>query len=127
VVSRGDAARLLALAAAFDRRTVGEEDAVAWADVLADLDAEDCARAVREHYRDQTAWIMPAHVRAAVKRYRNERTSAEPEEVPDADPDDVKAYLAALRAGRRRAAAPGRKRPVAALLDGVARRRGVPE
>jgi hypothetical protein len=127
VVSRGDAARLLALAAAFDRRTVGEEDAVAWADVLADLDAEDCAKAIRDHYRDQTAWIMPAHIRTAVRRARAERITRDPEPVPDADPDDVPAYLAALRAGRRRQARAERARPVAALLASTAHRRSMPD
>lgn len=126
MVSRGDAARLLALAAAFDRRTVGEEDAIAWSDVLADLDAEDCAKAIRDHYRDQTAWIMPAHIRTAVRRARAERITREPEPVPDADPDDVPAYLAALRAGRRRSARGERARPVTALLNEAARWHSLP-
>src|SRR5215472_13633352 len=68
-----DAAELLALAAAFDRRTIAEEDAVAWADALYDLEREDCAAAVRLHYRESTVFIMPAHVRQRVSYLRNAR------------------------------------------------------
>lgn len=71
-----DAARLLGVAAIFDRRTIGETEARAWADALDDLDPRDCADAIRAHYRDQTTWIMPAHIReriAAVRRAEAER------------------------------------------------------
>jgi len=68
-----DAAELLALAAAFDRRTVGQADAAAWADALYDLEPEDCAEAVRLHYRESTAWIMPGHVRQRVSYLKTAR------------------------------------------------------
>jgi len=61
-----DAARILAVAAVYDRRTVGELDAKAWADALDDLDPAACANAVRRHYRESTAWLMPARVRELV-------------------------------------------------------------
>ena len=67
-----DAARLLALAAAFDRRTVGEYDAVAWADALAGLTPDECAEAIRDHYRHSTIWLMPAHIRAHADRVRRD-------------------------------------------------------
>jgi hypothetical protein len=70
-----DAARLLALVQAFDHRTVGETDAIAWADALNDLDAEDCAEAIRDHYRHRADWLMPAHVRGYV--VRKQRDDAE--------------------------------------------------
>lgn len=125
-VTPGDAARLLALAAAYDRRTIGEADAVAWADVLADLDVADCAQAIREHYTISTDWIMPAHVRRIVRRLRAERITRDPEDVPDADPNDVPAYLEALRAGRKRRADGDRPRPVRPLIEGAAREHGMP-
>jgi hypothetical protein len=53
----------LALAQAFDRRTVGEMDVRAWHSVLGDLDAADVMEAVRHHYASETDWIMPGHVR----------------------------------------------------------------
>jgi len=68
-----DAAELLALAATFDRRTVGVTDAAAWADALYDLEPADCADAVRLHYRESTAWIMPGHVRQRVSYLKNAR------------------------------------------------------
>ena len=68
-----DAARLLALAAAYDKRTTSETDDIAWADALYDLDPEDCAEAIRLHYRETDAWLMPAHVRQRVAYIRNAR------------------------------------------------------
>lgn len=62
-----DAARILAVAAVYDRRTIGNVEAQAWADALDGLDPRDCAEAVRAHYRDSTTWLMPAHVRELVK------------------------------------------------------------
>jgi hypothetical protein len=72
-MTHGDAARLLALAQTFDRRTVGETDAAAWADALHDLPVDECAEAIRLHYRETDAWLMPAHVRQRVKYLRNAR------------------------------------------------------
>lgn len=58
-----EAAVVLAKAAAFDRRTVGDADILAWHDALSDVAAGDCLAAVTEHYRGSTEWLMPAHVR----------------------------------------------------------------
>lgn len=74
-VTPADAAELLMIAAAFDRRTIGEADAVAWADALHDLDPMMCAAGVRSHYRDTAEWIMPSHIRQRVKALRE--TAAE--------------------------------------------------
>lgn len=118
-MTKTETARLLAVISAFDRRTVGEAEVEAWYLVVGDLTGEDCAHAVREHYARTTDWLMPAHVRAGVRRMRAERLDRELEPVPDADPDDVSAYLTALRAGRRRIAAGDEKpRPVGALTVG---------
>jgi hypothetical protein len=65
-----DAAHLLALVAAFDRRTIGETDAVAWADALDGYTPDECAEAVRDYFRNSDAWLMPTHVRAIVKAKR---------------------------------------------------------
>lgn len=61
------AARILARAAAYDRRTIGAADVRAWHDALADLDEAACHLAVIAHYRDQTDWLMPAHIRRHVE------------------------------------------------------------
>jgi hypothetical protein len=62
-ITPAQAAKLLALASAIDQRTVGEADAVAWADLLDGLDFDRCVEAVRRHYRESTDRLMPAHVR----------------------------------------------------------------
>lgn len=62
-ISPAQAAKLLAFASAIDQRTVGEADALAWADLLDGLDFDRCVDAVRRHYRESTDRLMPAHVR----------------------------------------------------------------
>lgn len=108
-----EAAELLTIAAAFDRRTVGKADAIAWADALHGLRVEDCASAVRAHFAESTDWLMPATVRAGVKRVRAERIRAVPTsalEPADIDPNDVEAYQAA-RYGLVRSIADGNPAP----------------
>lgn len=90
---------LLTAAAAFDRRTVGETDAVAWHAAVGDLRFEDCRAAVIAHYTKTTDWLMPAHVRELVREIRGERIRAS--EIPPPPPellDNPRAYQAALHA-----------------------------
>ncbi len=100
-----DAAELLSLAAAFDRRTIGEADARAWASTLSGLAKDDCAEAIRQHFAVTTEWLMPAHVRRGANIIRSARlrsVASDEIEPADVDPNDVAAYLAATK--RRRAA-----------------------
>lgn len=64
-VTPADAARLLAVAAVYDKRTVGEIEASAWSDALRDLDARQCGEAIREHFAkcDDGRYLLPAHIR----------------------------------------------------------------
>jgi len=92
-VNLSETARLLGAMAAFDRRTVGDGDVIAWQAVLPDAAFEDCLEAVKDHYAEQTDWMMPAHVRRAVRdivaarnvspwapgQYGTPRDEAEPE------------------------------------------------
>lgn len=85
-MNASEAAILLGLAAAYDRRTVGEADARAWADALDDIALEDAQDAVKRHYRTSTEWIMPAHVRkgvAAIARERRAELAAVRDPIPD--------------------------------------------
>lgn len=59
---------LLATCAAYDRRTIGKTDAVAWHAVVGDLPFDDAQKAVFAHYSESREWIMPADVRTRVKR-----------------------------------------------------------
>ena len=116
-----ETAELLGLCAAFDRRTIGKTDVLAWQTVLADVDIEAAKAAVTAHYAAETRWIMPADIRQAVLKRRAEAAAdyqgpGLTTDIPDADPDDVRAYLAALRSQRTRAADGLTPRPVAALL-----------
>lgn len=72
-MNRAETARLLAAMAAFDRRTVGDADVIAWQAVLEDVDYEDALLAVRQWYTNNTEWIMPAHVRHFVTELRRAR------------------------------------------------------
>lgn len=62
-MTRAECARLLALCAAFDRRTVGETDVYAWQSVLEDITFDDGIAAVKAHYAERRDWIMPADIR----------------------------------------------------------------
>lgn len=62
-----ETALMLAQMQAYDQRTVGESDVIAWQALLADAPFEDCQEAVRRHYAEQTERIMPAHVRRIVQ------------------------------------------------------------
>jgi hypothetical protein len=59
---------LLATCAAYDRRTIGEADAVAWHAVVGDLPFAEAQQAVFAHYAESREWIMPADVRTRVRR-----------------------------------------------------------
>jgi hypothetical protein len=96
-----DAAELLAVAATFDKRTVGDFEARAWAKALTGLDPRDCAAAIENHYTNTPEWLMPAHVRAEVRRIRNERLRAAGNAEPPYDRDDVLGGLRAIRAARK--------------------------
>jgi hypothetical protein len=57
----------------FDRRTIGDADVIAWQAVLSDAVFEDCLEAVKQHYAEETDWMMPAHVRRAVRDMVSQR------------------------------------------------------
>lgn len=95
--------------------------AMAWAEIIGDLDMEDCLTAVAEHYTNETRRLMPKDVIAGVKRIRLARLDYAVDEMPDCDPDDVHAYLRALRENRRkRADGTEVERPVGQLLAATA-------
>jgi hypothetical protein len=65
-MERDDIIDVLTKAAAFDARTVGEGDVLAWHEALGDLDRDDALKAVTVHYTRHIERLMPAHVRRAV-------------------------------------------------------------
>jgi hypothetical protein len=97
----------LTVAAAFDQRTVGEGDAMAWHAVLGDLNFADAKQAILGYYADTRERIMPADVRQRVKAIQDRRL--QDTEIPTAPlaalMDDPPAYLAAVRAANAAIAA----------------------
>lgn len=102
-----EAANLLAMAAAYDGRmrlsntAEIQVQAIAWAAALDERITFDAGRElVIEHYAASREVIMPANLNQAWWRKRAEimRTHVDP--LPKADPNDVAAYLAELRANR---------------------------
>lgn len=101
-----DAAQLLTLAATFDKRKIGRAESVAWADALAGLAPADCAEAIRAHFRETDAYLMPIHVRRGVEAIRARRLEVNYEDVPELEAvaDDPVEYQRVLRAYRDRIA-----------------------
>jgi hypothetical protein len=98
----------------------------AWHDVLGGYTLAD-ARAAAASVAGQQPFVSPAEIIAEIKRQRGERAAdfqgpGLSAAVPDADPDDVVAYLAALREQRTKAADGEelKPRPVAELISGIA-------
>lgn len=64
----GDVARLLAKCQAFDNRTIGEANALAWHEAIGDLPSDIAMRAVTRWYRDHHGeWLDPAGLRATAR------------------------------------------------------------
>lgn len=100
-----ETAELLAFCAAFDARTVGNADVIAWNGTVGWVSLGDARTAVAEHYTRETDFIKPAHVIAIVKRVRRDRAEhADASFVFEGDPDDTSAYCRALDMHRRRIA-----------------------
>lgn len=102
-----EAAELLAHCAAFDRRTIGEADARAWARALHDVPLDDDTRgAVAEHYGHTDQWITAAQVRAMRARIRTGRLEAA-HPVYDGNPSETGEQFIANRQAQLTAAAEG--------------------
>lgn len=75
-MNRSETAQLLTAMAAFDRRTLGDADVIAWQVLMADVNLQDGLEAVQRWYAEHTEWMMPAHVRRLVRDIVNERDMA---------------------------------------------------
>ncbi|MFE9372290.1 hypothetical protein ACFYM2_21320 [Streptomyces sp. NPDC006711] len=97
----------------------------AWHDVLTAWPMAE-ARAAAAAVAGRQPFVSPAEIIGEIWRQRGNRAAdfqgpGLPAEVPDADPDNVHAYLAALRAQRTKAAdgIPLRRRPIAQFIAGL--------
>jgi hypothetical protein len=112
-VNRAQTALALGMAAAIDRRTVGEADVAAWYATLGDLDYDDVQAAIAGHYQATREWLMPSDIRAWVAAVRRERVEkvigidpipAPPRELDDDPAAGVRwqqACIEAIASGRR--------------------------
>jgi hypothetical protein len=73
-MNRQETAQVLAKCAAFDQRTVGGADVIAWHEVIGRLDFGDALGAVTRHYSETNHRAMPADILAHGRRIRDERT-----------------------------------------------------
>ena len=78
MITKSDTAKLLALCAAYDQRTIGEADVEAWHESLdcpwvPNIDLEEAHAAVISHYRETQQRIAPADVIKRVKADRIDR------------------------------------------------------
>lgn len=103
--------------AACPQQKFDEYTADAWFDLMSDLDFADAKTAATAIARRQP-FVSPAEIRAEIKRTTTVRLQNVDEQIPDADPDDVPAYLEALRQRRLRPTAELPARPVQQLLEG---------
>jgi hypothetical protein len=82
--------QVLALCAAYDSRTVGRADILAWHDVIGDVAYADAMQAVKDHHRDHRERITVADIRDRVRAMRLARLEnvQDIDLVRDVDPDD---------------------------------------
>jgi len=81
-----DVIDVLAKAAAFDQRTVGQADVLAWHEILQRLERDDALAAVTRHYAESRERLMPAdvlrHARSVREDRRGREKAAEPLALP---------------------------------------------
>lgn len=94
-----EVATLLGIAASFDNRKANEEAVVAWRVALGGISFTDARDAIAAHYAESREWIMPADIKARVRRVRAKRIDEHPPLVPPPGLSDVeeRAWLAAAR------------------------------
>lgn len=99
----------------------------AWHDVLADYALADARPAAAAVARRQP-FVSPSEIIDEIRKQRDNRAAdyqgpGLTAEIPDADPDNIPAYLAAIRNQRVRAAngLPTRRRPIAELVASIGR------
>lgn len=81
-----DTAKVLAKMSAFDQRTIGEADVVAWHEVIGGFNLQDCLEAVTLHYRETSQRAMPADIRKLAMGIRDRRKSLEAKAALDPAP-----------------------------------------
>lgn len=122
---KSETAKLLAKAALVDNRNIDRLTIEAWHEIVGHLDYHDAIEALTRHRATSTDYLVPAHIVQGVQAIQAERRAAARREipadsVPDADPDNIPAYLQAVREGRMRPLDTGPLRPIPQLVTQTA-------
>lgn len=105
-MTKGELAQLMIVIYASERRADAPSKAVveAWHPQLAEYSPEDALRVITQHYADSDRPITLAQLCGGLKRLSAARHPTGRVEdtllVPDADPDDPKAFIKAMREQR---------------------------
>lgn len=81
-MKKSEVHKLLTIASAFDNRRPTDEQLEAWFSVIGHLDYSDAEIAVRNHFRDSTDWMLPAHIVHGVASIQAARAWEPPELTP---------------------------------------------
>ncbi len=96
---------LLVLAMSYDNRKMpGQANVAAWSDsaMLAKWTFDEALRALKAHYTEDSAFLMPGHITARIRQERQERRALPPPmqrraiEAPPAQPERIKSVMAGL-------------------------------
>lgn len=105
-MTRDEIVSLLSVATAYDGRTLGEADVAAWGDAAerGRWTYDQAQDAVKGHYAESAAWLMPAHVTERIKAARSEppRSHALPRATPRPASDEYRDRVADWLAERLR-------------------------
>lgn len=69
-MNRQETSQLLVIASTIDNRSITEEAMQVWHGLLDDVDYADAVAALKDYYRTETKWLMPAHIRDLVVKHR---------------------------------------------------------
>lgn len=84
-LTRDNVIDILTAISAYDRRTIGEGDIVAWGSALRpDLDLQLALEAVRIHHATSEDWIKPVHLNKLAVDIRKDRADREDREAREA-------------------------------------------
>lgn len=117
-MNKTEIAKLLTYCAAMDNRKVTPDAVEAWHATIGDLPFGDAMEAARLHYRESFDYLDAAAIFRGVRRVRRSRLDGWIPPTPLADPSDVSAYLAELRASVQ-AKADGQDIPGEQITEGI--------
>ena len=72
-MTKNEVIDLLSLISAYDKRTAGQSEIHAFGDAATRgrWSFDEAAEAVKGHYAEETAWLMPAHITKRIKAWRS--------------------------------------------------------